>query len=117
MILVDGVETLVIKQIKYAIRKCSKMFEPNSFVGLSFGMDLCILKLFQVKWICVSVDEECKLFINFGGGGLETTHPFGHYWFQVKSINFVTSLGLCLEIGKNILILCILKTLVIFSFN
>ena len=29
VILVDGVETMVIKQIKYAIRKCSKMLEPN----------------------------------------------------------------------------------------
>ena len=38
VILVDSVETMVIKQIKYAIRKCSKMLEPNSFVGLSFGI-------------------------------------------------------------------------------
>ena len=37
VILVDGVETLVVKQVKYAVRKCRKIFEKNSFVGLSFG--------------------------------------------------------------------------------
>ena len=44
--------------------------------------------------------DECKLFVNFGGGGLEVTHPFGHYWLQIKSINFISSLGLCFDIGK-----------------
>ena len=37
VILVDAVETLVVKQVKYAVRKCRKIFEKNSFVGLSFG--------------------------------------------------------------------------------
>ena len=37
VILVDAVETLVVKQVKYAVRKCRKIFEKNSFIGLSFG--------------------------------------------------------------------------------
>jgi len=85
VILVDAVDALVVKQIKYAIRKCRKIFEKNSFLGISF------------------VEEECKMFVNLhcrlGGGGLEVTHPFGHYWLQVRSVNFITNLGLIFELG------------------
>jgi len=85
VILVDAVESLVLKQVKYAVRKCRKIFEQNSFIGLSY------------------VEEECKMYVNLhsrpGGGGLEVTHPFGHYWLQVKSVNFLTNLGLIFELG------------------
>ena len=37
VILVDDVEAVVLKQVKYAIRKCRKIFEQNSFLGLSYG--------------------------------------------------------------------------------
>ena len=37
VILVDNVEAVVLKQVKYAIRKCRKIFEKNSFLGLSYG--------------------------------------------------------------------------------
>ena len=37
VILVDDVEAVVLKQVKYAIRKCRKIFEKNSFLGLSYG--------------------------------------------------------------------------------
>ena len=37
VVLVDSVETPVIKQVKYAVRKCSKILEENSFVGLTLG--------------------------------------------------------------------------------
>ena len=37
VILVDAVESLVLKQVKYAVRKCRKIFEQNSFIGLSYG--------------------------------------------------------------------------------
>lgn len=60
-----------------------------------------------IALVCLSKladGDECKLFVNFGGGGLEVTHPFGHYWLQIKSINFISSLGLCFDIGKEELI-------------
>ena len=37
VILVDDVEAVVLKQVKYAIRKCRKIFDKNSFLGLSYG--------------------------------------------------------------------------------
>ena len=37
VVLVDSVETPVIKQVKYAVRKCAKILEENSFVGLTLG--------------------------------------------------------------------------------
>ena len=37
------------------------------------------------------------MFVNLGGG-LEVTHPFGHYWLQIKSVNFITNLGLIFEL-------------------
>ena len=39
------------------------------------------------------------MFVNLGGG-LEVTHPFGHYWLQIKSVNFITNLGLIFELSK-----------------
>lgn len=80
VVLVDSVEALVIKQVKYAIRKCGKILAENSFIGLT------------------DVDEECKLFINLGAGGVEASHAFGHYWFQIRSINFIPNVGLALEV-------------------
>ena len=44
------------------------------------------------------VENECKLFINLGAGGVEASHAFGHYWFQLRSINFTPNLGLALEV-------------------
>ena len=56
----------------------------------------------------VPVEEECKMYVNLhsrpGGGGLEVTHPFGHYWLQVKSVNFLTNLGLIFELGECLLV-------------
>jgi len=82
VIVVDGVESVIIKQIKYAIKKCAKILEKDSFIGLTQG------------------DDEIKLFVNLGSTvpGIEVTHPFGHYWFQIKSINFLSNLGLYFEI-------------------
>ena len=45
------------------------------------------------------VEDECKMFVNLGGG-LEITHPFGHYWLQIKSVHFITNLGLIFELSK-----------------
>ena len=83
VILVDAAEALVLKQIKYAIRKCRKIFEQNSFLGISY-------------------DEECKMFVNLQCrlGGLEVTHPFGHYWLQIRAVNFITNLGLIFDLGE-----------------
>jgi len=80
VVLVDSVEALIIKQVKYAIRKCGKILAENSFIGLT------------------EVDDECKLFINLGAGGVEASHAFGHYWFQIRSINFISNVGLALEV-------------------
>jgi len=80
VILVDSVEALIIKQVKYAIRKCGKILAENSFIGLT------------------DADDECKLFINLGAGGVEASHAFGHYWFQLRSINFMPNLGFTLEV-------------------
>ena len=84
VILVDSAESVIIKQVKYAIRKCGKILEANSFIGLTH------------------VDDECKIFVSLSGAGAEVTHPFGHYWFQIRSINFISNLGLCFEIGEEI---------------
>jgi len=80
VVLVDSIEVLIIKQVKYAIRKCGKILSENSFIGLT------------------DVENECKLFINLGAGGVEASHAFGHYWFQLRSINFIPNLGLALEV-------------------
>eukprot|EP00092_Neocalanus_flemingeri_P008964 GFUD01009645.1.p1 GENE.GFUD01009645.1~~GFUD01009645.1.p1 ORF type:complete len:484 (+),score=137.53 GFUD01009645.1:53-1504(+) len=80
VILVDSVEALIIKQVKYAIRKCGKILAENSFIGLT------------------DVDDESKLFINLGAGGAEASHAFGHYWFQLRSINFMANVGFTLEV-------------------
>ena len=45
------------------------------------------------------MEDECKMFVNLGGG-LEVSHPFGHYWLQIKSVNFITNLGLIFELSK-----------------
>ena len=37
VIVVDNIEAVIIKQIKYAIKKCSKILEENSFMGLTAG--------------------------------------------------------------------------------
>ena len=37
VVLVDSVEAVVIKQVKYAIRKCGKILAENSFIGLTDG--------------------------------------------------------------------------------
>ena len=42
------------------------------------------------------------MFVNLGGG-LEITHPFGHYWLQIKSVNFITNLGLIFELSKTMI--------------
>jgi len=80
VILVDSVEALIIKQVKYAIKKCGKILAENSFIGLT------------------DVDNECRLFINFGAPGAEASHAFGHYWFQLRSINFIPNVGFALEV-------------------
>jgi len=80
VVLVDTVEALIIKQVRYAIRKCGKILAENSFIGLT------------------DVDNECKLFINLGASGAEATHAFGHYWFQLRSINFLPNVGFTLEV-------------------
>ena len=97
VILVDDVEAVVLKQVKYAIRKCRKIFEKNSFLGLSYGN--VRLECYRCCNSFLSVEDECKMFVNLGGG-LEVTHPFGHYWLQIKSVNFITNLGLIFELGK-----------------
>ena len=84
VILVDNVEAVVIKQAKFAVRKSSKIFEENSFIG------------------CSMENDECKLFVNFVGGGLEVTYPFGHYWFKFNAVNYIPNIGINFEIGENI---------------
>ena len=39
VVLVDSIEALIIKQVKYAIRKCGKILSENSFIGLTDGMN------------------------------------------------------------------------------
>jgi len=80
VILVDSIEYLIIKQVKYAIRKSGKILADNCFIGLT------------------NVDDECKLFITLGAGGAETSHAFGHYWFQLRSISFIPNIGFNLEV-------------------
>jgi len=80
VILVDSIESMIIKQVKYAIRKCGKILAENCFIGLT------------------DVDDECKLFINLATRGVETSHAFGHYWFQLRSINFIPNVGFSLEV-------------------
>jgi len=80
VVLVDSVEALIIKQVKYAIKKCGKILAENSYIGLT------------------DVDDQCKLFINLGALGVEASHAFGHYWFQLRSINFIPSVGFSLEV-------------------
>ena len=84
MILVDNVETVVIKQAKFAVRKSAKIFEENSFIGCSIDND------------------ECKLFVNFVGGGLEVTYPFGHYWFKFNAVTYIPNIGINFEIGRTV---------------
>ena len=84
MILVDNVEAVVIKQAKFAVRKSAKIFEENSFIGCSIDND------------------ECKLFVNFVGGGLEVTYPFGHYWFKFNAVTYIPNIGINFEIGETI---------------
>ena len=38
------------------------------------------------------------MFINLGASGAEATHAFGHYWFQLRSINFIPNVGFALEV-------------------
>lgn len=38
VVLVDTVEALIIKQVRYAIRKCGKILAENSFIGLTDGI-------------------------------------------------------------------------------
>ena len=40
VIVVDGVESVIIKQIKYAIKKCAKILEKDSFIGLTQGNEV-----------------------------------------------------------------------------
>ena len=84
MILVDNVEAVVIKQAKFAVRKSAKIFEENSFIG------------------CSIENDECKLFVNFVGGGLEVTYPFGHYWFKFNAVTYIPNIGINFEIGRTI---------------
>lgn len=81
VILVDNVEAVVIKQAKFAVRKSAKIFEENSFIG------------------CSIENDECKLFVNFVGGGLEVTYPFGHYWFKFNAVTYIPNVGINFEIG------------------
>jgi len=84
VVLVDSVEHLVIKQVKYAIRKCGKILAPNSYIGLTL------------------VEEQCKIFTNLAtvvtSSTVEASHPFGHYWFQLRSINFLPNVGFTMEV-------------------
>ena len=97
VILVDSVEALIIKQVKYAIRKCGKILAENSFIGLTDG-NPSKCDLYQIETEHCAADDECKLFINLGAGGVEASHAFGHYWFQLRSINFMPNLGFTLEV-------------------
>ena len=38
------------------------------------------------------------MLLNLGGAGVEVSHPFGHYWFQVRSLAFAPGVGLVLEL-------------------
>jgi len=80
VILVDSIEALIIKQVKYALRKCRKILSENAFIGLT------------------DENDESRLYINLGAGGLEASHPFGHYWFQIRAINFIPNIGFAFEI-------------------
>lgn len=83
VVLVDPVESKVIRQVKYALRKSGKILAENSFIGLSFQ------------------EDECRLYLNFGPGGTsgEASHAFGHYWFQIRGISFLQGFGFCLEVA------------------
>jgi len=80
---VDPVESKVIRQVNYAIRKSGKILPENSFIGLS------------------NVDDECRLFLSLGPGGAggEASHAFGHYWFHIRGVSFIQGLGFNVEVG------------------
>lgn len=48
VIVVDSAELVIIKQVNYAIRKCSKILEANSFIGLTHGNILNHILLTEV---------------------------------------------------------------------
>lgn len=88
VVVVDATEVAIIKQVKYVTKKSLKILPENSFIGLT------------------NTDDDCKLYIASLGptGGLGTSatqasHPFGRYWFQVCSINFIQNVGFCFDVN------------------
>jgi len=80
LIVVDQGENVIIKQVKYAIRKSRKVLGDNTYIGL------------------VIADEECRLFVNLGASTSVAQYPFGHFWFQVRNVSFLPNLGFNLEL-------------------
>lgn len=80
LIVVDQGENIVIKQVKYAIRKSSKVLGDNTYIGLAIA------------------DDECRLFVNLGASSSVAQYPFGHFWFQVRNVSFLPNIGYNLEI-------------------
>jgi len=83
VVTVDPVETKLVKQVRYAIRKAGRILPENSFLGLAY------------------VEEECRLYLHLGPGGRagEAGTAFGHYWFHVRAIDFIQGLGFCIEVS------------------
>jgi len=81
VIVIDNVETQVIKQIKYAIRKSNKILADNCFIG--FAAD----------------DEECKVYVSLGMGATQLTQAFGRYWFHIRHVSFFAASGFNLDLA------------------
>jgi len=88
VLLVDSSEALIVKQVRYIIKKSAKIIGENAYVGVKYDEDECKLYLSQFK-----SSSRSRVTSNH-----ESSHPFGRYWFQISSVNFIQNQGFIFDI-------------------